>query len=411
MATKVMTRETPVVPVGSNLETKADADEVLNVAAIAHEVLGQDRGPALGYQGGAVSVDRMDLNEDSAEVQALLQAFADRCGSSVEELSDPSRIAANTKPRIELRRVVNEGGNEVANIALCFPSGELRDAALPDFKAISADFSIVSAGSTTLEIGNQGVDKGTVLDYLSRSPLEEILPHYKPGPSIDATEHKSILAMDADGTIWDKPVRGKDPCANHLGNSPARHAVLSYLRAGGVIAVISGNDPQRTIDRFKLGIPEGEKDLLSRVILSGSGGHTLMVADEEGEFYELAGYRELSRDLQRKPNPDLATADIVYVGDDHKSEGNDLAGFKKVSMEHALCVTDKAKGEWAPDIQDHEHVVVKGGVDAVGRFISRVLEKRELVGRTVSSFYFKSERNLDPLLEVILLQEKLYTIH
>lgn len=383
MATKVA--EQGVHP--GHLETKEqdslEAIEAQPVAAAAENVLGEERAPVGSVPVGApvVSVPRMDIDERSPEVGQLLKRFAEVCGKSLAYLSDPQRIEDNEKPRVELRRVVNADGTEIANIALCFKNGPTRDANLIEFKALCERFSIVSAGSTTLEIGNKGVDKGTVLDFISRTPIANLLPQYVPGPMIDARVDQSIMAMDADGTLWGKPVGGMHPCANNLSNSPTRDEILNYLRAGGVIAVISGNDPQRTIDRFKAGIPPGEMHLLNNVILSGAGGHTLMVANAEGRFQEVEGFREIALGLQQRACPRV---DIVYIGDDHKSQGNDVAGFRKVSMEQALCVTDADQAGWAEDIPPH--VVVNGGPGAVSDFTHRVLEKRALTGPTVPLF-------------------------
>ena len=105
---------------------------------------------------------------------------------------------------------------------------------------------------------------------------------------------------------------------------------------------------------------------------------------EDGEFQEFPGYRETALAMQMEGEPE-GSADIVYLGDDHKETGNDYAGFLAVSMEKALCVTtEKDAKKWATEIESD--VVVQGGPEAVGQITERILQKRQLTGKTVPLF-------------------------
>jgi hypothetical protein len=216
--------------------------------------------------------------------------------------------------------------------------------------------SMVSAGIGTVELGIQGVSKATVLDYIYHTLYEEaaptfftdILPHYRPGDLIDAQESRTVLATDGDGTLWGVPATGQDLCANHFGNSEAHQAVLQYLRAGGVLLIISGNDPARTIRRFMTGITDEDAVLLNNVIISASGGHTLMVARPSSEnptladsFQDVPKYREEALRMQKQNWVFPAGTDITFFGDDFKQTGNDRPGFDKVGAAKAFCVHEE----------------------------------------------------------------------
>jgi hypothetical protein len=138
---------------------------------------------------------------------------------------------------------------------------------------------------------------------------ETILPHYEPGveTKFNAMRTRAVICLDGDGTLYHKPEQG-DPLANKLSNSEAFKPIISYLKAGGILALLSGacaafcflldsanvvrshdfqlhtlpgNDPQRTVVRFLENValfePMDEWDmhmrnrLLPGVIIAGAG--------------------------------------------------------------------------------------------------------------------------------------------
>jgi hypothetical protein len=182
-----------------------------------------------------VTSNEIGLNPHSVEIQAALQDFAGLTGRNVDDLIHISE----GRPRIEIRSVSAQRQDLAANIALCFKDGAARDAHAEGFKARHPKLSIQTAGSTTLEIGCAGVDKATAIAYVANH-FEDIMRQsgYTPGSLINAANHRSFLCVDADGTLWDKPT-GTDLIGKNLGNSQAHDEVLNYLRAGGVLVIVS----------------------------------------------------------------------------------------------------------------------------------------------------------------------------
>lgn len=261
-------------------------------------------------------------------------------------LGSVERMQGNLKPRLEIRLVPNIDPPVVANIALAFPDTGSRNAHFNILKESFSDLSLVSAGSTTVEIGTKDVDKSTTINYVANH-FEELLIQmkYTPGKCIDASKRHTVVIADADGTLWDPPVKDRNPEATNLENSPARDGILNYLRAGGVLIVNSGNDPTRTVNRILAGIPEFEKtELLSRIAISAAGGHVLMTLDEAGVANEVGGYRENAlREQKEKPVVPSEHLDVIYIGDDGRVKGNDFPAFRKVGENHFICVHNREK--------------------------------------------------------------------
>lgn len=291
-------------------------------------------------------------------------------------LGSTERIDRNAKPRLEIRLVPNTSA--IANIALSFPSTEIRDGMFKHLQSESdlSDVSLVSAGTTTIEIGTKDVDKATTINYVANH-FDELLQQmdYQPGDLIDAKSSHSVIIADADGTLWDPPIKDKPPDATHLGNSPAQESILNYLRAGGILIVNSGNDPRRTINRILKGIPELERqELLSRIAIAAAGGHTLMTVNSEGHIREVPGYRENALKEQKeksvKPSERL---DVLYIGDDGKVKGNDFPAFLKVGPGHYICVPHREKlGEVDSSLKES---VVAGEAATVAQIFRAVVDK------------------------------------
>jgi hypothetical protein len=291
-------------------------------------------------------------------------------------LGSTERMDRNAKPRLEIRLVPNT--SVIANIALSFPNTEIRDGMFKHLQSESelSNVSFVSAGTTTIEIGTKDVDKATTINYVTNH-FEELLQQmeYQPGDLIDAKSSHSVIIADADGTLWDPPIKDKPPDATHLGNSPAKESILNYLRAGGVLIVNSGNDPRRTVNRILKGIPELErKELLSRIAIAAAGGHTLMTLNSEGHIREVPGYRENALKEQReKSSKPSERLDVLYIGDDGKVKGNDFPAFLKVGPGHYICVPHREKlGEVDPSLKES---VVVGEAATVAQIFRAVVDK------------------------------------
>jgi hydroxymethylpyrimidine pyrophosphatase-like HAD family hydrolase len=94
---------------------------------------------------------------------------------AADELKSAYRVSTNQKPRIEIRRAekVCKPGEKapVANLALAFPHCESRDRNLQQFitRGNELGLSVVAAGSTTVEVGIKGVDKGVCIAYIANN--------------------------------------------------------------------------------------------------------------------------------------------------------------------------------------------------------------------------------------------------
>lgn len=259
-------------------------------------------------------------------------------------LTDPTRMENNEKPRLEFRLCHGRAGGMCGNVALCCEDGRVRDALFKEFKTSLGDkgLDVVSAGSTTVEISNSGVDKSTPIRFLQDGDhFKQVLDDmgYQPGPSIDARRTGTVIVSDADGTIWDKPEKGQGLEENNLLNSPARSSILSYLAHGGVLVINTGNDPARTVRRFMMGLSglsqKTKNMILSRVIFASAGGGSLAIYNGRS-FQEVRGYHEFD------PKTPLqgGRLDMLYLGDDPKIGGNDMPGFI-ASNGHYICVAPK----------------------------------------------------------------------
>ena len=207
-------------------------------------------------------------------------------------LQDPDRLEKNRKPRLELRAIVYTKtttppkvgpDDQLSNIAMCYANGEERKQKKGRFVGTAKDkFSIVMGGSTTLEIGTLGVNKGTAINYLYYHLVRK---HDEPD-SFSQARHEFVHQGEAlggkkhtDGTMWGKPSDAVPPAFRSLRNAGApdfesmadipgspgpgavRHAIKEYLRAGGIYMIISGNDPFRTILRFVGGVDASGKPI------------------------------------------------------------------------------------------------------------------------------------------------------
>ncbi|MDP8219647.1 MAG: hypothetical protein P9M03_13080, partial [Candidatus Theseobacter exili] len=265
------------------------------------------------------------------------------------DLQSKERAEKGKRPRIEVRTFQDD----IIQITIGAENKVLRDimqkllSTLPESEV--GRLFIVSAGSASVEISIDGVDKGLPIGFLENhfdEILDEIGYVHREEEPIDARKTRTVIIADGDGTTYDKPILGKSPTEFTLENSEARNNLIEYLESGGIYAFNSGNDAQRTAQRILAGIPPNKRTLLlSRIIVIAAGGGIMARIDPEtGALREIANYRKNA--LDEKSKGPAQNLDIIYVGDDYKATGNDSAAFLKVGLTSdssgsAILVSDR----------------------------------------------------------------------
>ncbi len=235
--------------------------------------------------------------------------------------------------RFELRGVNPEGAAQVVAKGIW---GEARDKAVDvlrkELVRHSHPLIVRTAGSSSFEFNRAGVDKSLPLKYL-RACFADVLKimGYIPGKQIDSQQTRIVISADGDGTIYDGPKLTHLPM---LKESPAYAPLLSYLRAGGIFMLVSGNDLTRSYKRLIDGLPQ---DVYSRVLIAANGGADLAFVNREGKSEFILEYRHHALEAAgfHLKRPEL---DIVYCGDDDSPNGNDRAAFETVGKNHSVLV-------------------------------------------------------------------------
>lgn len=294
-------------------------------------------------------------------------------------LKNPRLKTEGIVPRLEERAIGSR--EDVIQLAIGFKDGEQRKrfaAFLETKKDCFPSLETRAAGRSTFEFGIVGVAKDLPFHYLAYSDhFSQALDQmgYVPGSDFDARAYKTAVITDADGTIWEAPVPGESPEARHLGNSPAKNAILNYLRKGGVLIINSGNDPERVIKKVFYGIPEGEKEaLLSRILVAASGGAALCKINPDRSYEEIRGYREEALKYKEVP---IDSLDVIYLGDDHKKDGNDWDAFEAAGFERSICVSSALKTEIPHELQSHQVTGKEKATQRIFESISKKFNSRE----------------------------------
>lgn len=244
-----------------------------------------------------------------------------------------SQASRTQKPRIEFR-LSGDGSGEIVQIALLYKNGEERQKYFNQHleDAMLSSLTGVKGGTTTIEFGEDGVNKAAVIHYLNDN-WDKVFP--------GKDKNTRLIVSDFDGTL-----RGtKD--ADNMGNSPAREAIQRYLADGGLLVVNTGNDPHRTVQRVLAGIPKNDdgtyqEQYLNNIVMASCGGHILYQIEKDGQLKEITHYRE---NVMRYKTCDHANnvkgLNVLTLGDDHKPEGNDWPMLALNGFETAICVSSK----------------------------------------------------------------------
>ena len=245
--------------------------------------------------------------------------------------------------RIELRGVNYLGAAQVvAKGVWGAKREEVVEGLRQDLKRQGIRVLVRTAGSSSFEFNQLGVDKSLPLNYL-RVALSRVLEQmkYAPGSLIDASKTRTVIASDGDGTVYDGPRTTHVPT---LKESPVFNGLLTYLKAGGIFMLVSGNDVNRTFKRLIDGLPP---EFYNRVLLSANGGADLVTIDDQGNPIFDQHYRThaLALSTQAKKQAPL---DIVYIGDDGSPNGNDRAAFETVGFDRCVLVADTFEKVFEP---------------------------------------------------------------
>ncbi len=257
-----------------------------------------------------------------------------------EMLCNDRRAYESFKSRIECRRT----GDLVVQMALSFESSEQCDRFLEYFKANFSDFDSFDiregGGGGIIEIGTKGVNKATLMNYLSKSHhLQSLLTRmgYQGGKLIDARKTLSIIVSDANGTIFPQP-SAKIPYQEcNLKSSQALSSIIEYLEGGGFLVINSGNDPKRLGKKVIKGIPSEKKHLLKNIAIGAGNGHLLFVFNQAGDgVEEVVGYRKSVPQYLKAPQN--REVQFLYLGDNPKATGNDWDGYLAAGFLCSICV-------------------------------------------------------------------------
>jgi len=254
--------------------------------------------------------------------------------------------AINYAVRIEVRGRTSEGAAQMVAKGIWGPKRvEATLEIAQKCKELDIGLHLKLAGSSSIEFNVEGVDKSVPIRFLQgafESVLNEM--NYQPGNSIDSRQSKTVIAADGDSTIYDGPRVG---CLPGLAESPVKDVLCSYLQAGGIFMLVSGNDLSRSFKRLVDALP---KEVYCRVLVAANGGAELVYANSEGQAVPISSYRQKALTLaQIKSLPhDL---DMVYIGDDGSKDGNDYPAFKAIGFKNSVLVAPEFLEEYDPALK------------------------------------------------------------
>ena len=267
-----------------------------------------------------------------------------------EMLCNDRRSFESFKPRIECRRT----GDLVVQMALSFESYEQSKRFMEYFKTHFPKYDLFEmregGGGGIIEMGTKGVNKATLMNYLSNGDqLLSLLKRtgYQSGSLIDVRKALSVIVSDANGTIFPQPSPTLTFQESHLKSSKANISILEYLESGGFLVVNSGNEPKRLGRKIMKGIPMEKKHLLKNIAIGAANGHLLFVFNVSGDdVEEVVSYRKSVPEFLNAPK--LRQVQLLYLGDNPKQSGNDWDGFAAAGFQRSICVPHPKNALFVP---------------------------------------------------------------
>jgi len=254
--------------------------------------------------------------------------------------------AINYPVRIEVRGMTKEGAAQMVAKGIWGPKRvEAASGITQKLKDLGLSLHIKLAGTSSFEFNVNGVDKSLPIHFL-QGAFDDVLKEmdYQPGELIDSRQTKTVIAADGDGTVYDGPRVGILPS---LADSPVKDALCSYLKAGGVFMLVSGNDLSRSFKRLVDALPQ---DVYSRVLVAANGGAELVYVNSKGVAVPISSYRKKALELAQNRSHQQKL-DMVYIGDDGSMEGNDYPAFKAIGFQHSVLVASKFLSDYDPALK------------------------------------------------------------
>lgn len=250
--------------------------------------------------------------------------------------------------RIELRGVTKEGAAQMVAKGIWGPKRSKAASYISQkCNELGLGMHLKLAGTSSIEFNVEGVDKALPVRFL-QGAFEEVLKEmeYKPGPDINSYISRTVIAADGDGTVYDGPRVGRLPT---LSESPVNDALCAYLKAGGVFVLISGNDINRT---FKRVIEALTPDVYCRVLIAANGGAELVHINAKGHAVPVSIYKKRALALAEDTSHHNVL-DMVYIGDDGSTEGNDYPAFKALGFRHSVLVASEFLADYDPGLEPY----------------------------------------------------------
>jgi len=263
-----------------------------------------------------------------------------------EKFSNDTLLKRDMKiPRIELRG--NYQKDVASNVSLIGVPYEYAYHVQKIFNESNTTdlLELTPGGAMSVEITRKGVNKGLAVNFLCHN-FEKMLEiiQYQAGPKINSLITHTIVMVDADGTIYGKPQKDYNPT---LEESPAKNAIMKYLKAGGILAIITNNDLDRVIKRIGKSIPT---NLKKNIILTANASADLAYFDPDGKVIIYDEYRNnaLSQHYVDSRNEYV---DTIYIADGGDEIGGDYLAYQAIGFIKSISVSTKAQNEVPKEIQ------------------------------------------------------------
>lgn len=292
-------------------------------------------------------LSRADAGQYTGEANAAIRSFqlkpSDFSNDKLIAYGTGTFEAVNHPVRIEVRGKTGDGAAQMVAKGIWGPKRTQAAAEITQkCRALQLGVHLKLAGSSSIEFNMDGVDKSLPIHFL-QGAFEDVLQemNYQPGSCINSRQSRTVIAADGDGTIYDGPRVGFLPT---LAGSPVCQVLGAYLQAGGIFMLVSGNDLDRSFKRLIDGLPQ---EVYCRILVAANGGAELVYANQQGEAVPILSYRKRALDLARDQSHHHVL-DMVYIGDDGATEGNDYCAFKAVGFEHSVLVASEFLPDYDP---------------------------------------------------------------